>query len=109
MANTTVSIKISPRERLMLCGFLSQNAKSKGAVEERALVDAFDAFGLTLLMKTIGETNVWGASEEPETVEVSTSSLKLVLDALNGDAQKAPLQTIILRPLADELAKALAN
>lgn len=105
----SVTIHISPRERAVLCGYLVQNAKAKGPVEERALVAVFDEFGMTDLVSALDTTNVWTQDIARADVEVSNASLAFVISALNADTPKAPLQALILRPLADALAKAQAN
>jgi len=109
MPQATVSVSISPREKLVLCGFLVQNAKAKGPVEERNLVNVFDEFGLSDLIQQLDSKNIWGESTERGPLDVSSASLAFVVEALNADAAKAPLQALVLRPLADRLSKAQAN
>jgi len=103
------NITISARERLVLSAFLVQSAKAKGPVEERALLTAFDEFGLTPLLAKLDTQALWTTSEALEDVPVSTASIAMVIEALNGPEPKAPLQAIILRPLADRLSKVAAN
>ncbi len=105
----TKTVSISPREQLALAAFLVQSAKTKGPVEERALLAVFDEFGLSDLIPKLGEIDIWKASALPVDLVVSDLALTFVTEALNGAEGKAPLQVLILRPLADRLSKASAN
>ncbi len=86
-----------------------QSSKAKGPVEERALLAVFDEFALADIVPTLGEANIWQASALPIEIAVSDLALTFVTEALNGAEGKAPLQVLILRPLADRLSKASVN
>jgi hypothetical protein len=109
MPQVTVPVAISQREKFALASHFLGIPGPKGAIAERAFGRVLEEFGLLEVLPTLDQVRFFSTDTEPKVVEVSPDSVTFVLEAMNADVPKSPLNALTLRPFADRLAKAGRN